>query len=156
MAGGSEFGGPGGESGEGRVDTAPVDQVLELKLSLRRVVEDTKSEGWIFLRQPPAKGGNFVKKYAVLANGRLEFFRNDQDFMNHKNPVSKKPIKLYQYRLETDTKRFSRDVVNLSSALLAGVLGHRDFSLQDIYSSPDNLEKAFEVSFIYLCMYICG
>ena len=110
---GSEFGAEG-TGGEAAALAERIDPVLETKLALRRVVEETKSEGWIYLRQPPAKGGNFIKKYAVLANGRLEFYRNDQDFMNHKNPVSKKPIKLYQYKLETDTKKFSREVINIS------------------------------------------
>lgn len=61
-----------------------------------------KARGVLFWRGTLSKGGKFREFYAVVEKGTLDFYKSEEDFTQHNNPVNAKPIKLWEYKLETD------------------------------------------------------
>ena len=56
----------------------------------------------LWKRQSIEDGGLFIKYFAVLEKGRLDFYSKEKDYRENANPINKKPIKLWQYDLSTD------------------------------------------------------
>ena len=91
-----------------------------------------KVKGVIWVRDSLENGGNFLKRFAVLERGCIDFYNKEQDFIAHENPINKKPIKLWTYVLETDSRRFAKSVTSLQNALKSSLLGNDDFTVNVI------------------------
>ena len=63
-----------------------------------------KLKAILWKRQSIEEGGLFVKYFAVLEKGRLDFYYKEKDYRENANPVNPKSIKLWQYDLELDPR----------------------------------------------------
>lgn len=102
----------------------------------------TKLKAILWKRQSIEEGGLFVKYFAVLEKGRLDFYYKEKDYRENSNPVNPKPVKLWQFDLETDHRKYSKKAVSLSSAMKTAMIGNEDFSLADAMSSEFDLQYA--------------
>jgi len=101
-----------------------------------------KAKGVMWRRRPLEKGGTFVKVFAVLEKGKLDFYDSEQHYINHENPINQQPVKLWQQNLETDPRKFSRSVTSLRNTLKAALLGNEDFYVSDVMASEFDLVYA--------------
>lgn len=101
-----------------------------------------KLKSYLFKRQPIEEGGLFVKYFAVLEKGRLDFYKQEKDFVNNANPVNSKPIKLWQFDLETDHRKYAKNVTSLGSTMKSAMIGNEDFSMMDLLNSEYDLQLA--------------
>jgi hypothetical protein len=101
-----------------------------------------KVKGTLWKRNPIEKGGLFVKYYAVLEKGRLDFYAKEKDYRENANPVNSKPIKLWQYNVELDTRKYQQNVTGLASTFKSKMIGHEDFSMADLMSKEVDLAAA--------------
>lgn len=127
------------------------DETVHMKMNskdpreLKEDVENTALEGTLFVRETASQGGNFCKRYVTLSGGRLDIYKGESDRGNHKDPITIKPIKLYQYKYSENREIFARKFMNIGNVLKEKVVGTRDFYIQDVISSPDvNLDIARE------------
>jgi hypothetical protein len=102
----------------------------------------TKLKAILWKRQSIEEGGLFVKYFAVLEKGRLDFYYREKDYRENSNPVNLKPVKLWQFDLETDHRKYSKKAVSLSSAMKTAMIGNEDFSLADAMGSEFDLQYA--------------
>lgn len=98
-----------------------------------------KAKGAMWRRKPLEKGGSFVKVFAVLEKGKLDFYDSEQHYINHENPINSQPVKLWQHNLETDPRKFSRSVTSLRNTIKSAILGNEDFYVGDILKSEYDL-----------------
>ena len=69
-------------------------------------------------------------RVCALQDGRLDFYREEKDYLDHGNPINKKPFKLWQFNVETDARKFARQVTSLANSMkaseqhLGGLMGH--------------------------------
>lgn len=56
----------------------------------------------IFWRGSLSSGGTYSEVFCSVGRGAVDFFKKKSDFLNNENPLNKKPIKLWQYKLETN------------------------------------------------------
>mmetsp|Transcript_17970 Transcript_17970/g.39844 ORF Transcript_17970/g.39844 Transcript_17970/m.39844 type:complete len:416 (+) Transcript_17970:196-1443(+) len=96
----------------------------------------------LWRRQSIEDGGLFLKCFAVLEKGRLDFYARERDYRENANPVNSKPIKLWQYDLATDHRRYAKNVTSLGSGIKSAVLGNEDFAMSDLLTSPHDLQYA--------------
>jgi hypothetical protein len=40
----------------------------------------------------------------MYSDGRLDFYKTEQDYLDHQNPINKKPYKMWQFNVETDAR----------------------------------------------------
>eukprot|EP01035_Chromulina_nebulosa_P021236 gene21236-27515_t len=113
-------------------------------VSTAEIVENTKlkARGLIWKRQPVEQGGLFVKYYAVLEKGKLDFYKNTQEYKDGFNPVNPTPLKLWELEIETDIKKFENKVISLRSVLTSTIVGNDEFTISDIMSSDYDLKYA--------------
>jgi len=102
----------------------------------------TKLKAIIWKRQSIEEGGLFVKYFAVLEKGRLDFYYKEKDYRENSNPVNLKPVKLWQFDLETDHRKYSKKAVSLSSTMKSAMIGNEDFSMTDAMTSEYDLQFA--------------
>ena len=88
-----------------------------------------KVKGVLWLRESLENGGNFLKRFAVLEKGCIDFYIKEQDFISHENPINKKPIKLWAYVLETDSRRFVKSVTSIQNTFKSAFMGNDDFTV---------------------------
>lgn len=64
-----------------------------------------KARGTIWVRESFDNGGSglFVKYYANLEKGKLDFYKNSKSFQNGSNPINERAHKLWELDLETDS-----------------------------------------------------
>lgn len=107
-------------------------------------LKKTKFKGVLWLRKPAEEGGIFTRCYGVLKDGRLDIYKAEQDYLDHLNPINKKPFKMWQFNVETDPRKFARPVTSLRNMVKSQFLGDdgQDFSFSDIMSSKDDLPYA--------------
>lgn len=98
-----------------------------------------KAKGVMWRRRALEKGGTFVRVFAVLEKGKLDFYDSEQHYINHENPINQQPVKLWQQNLETDPRKFSRSVTSLRNTLKSAILGNEDFYVADVMSSEFDL-----------------
>lgn len=101
-----------------------------------------KVKGAIWVRESLENGGNFYKRFAVLEKGCFDFYHKEQDFISHENPINKKPIKLWTYVLETDSRKFSKSVTSIQNSLKSALMGNDDFTVSDLMTSGYDLPHA--------------
>lgn len=58
----------------------------------------------LWKRQSIEEGGVFVRYYGVLEKGRLDLYAREKDYRENLDPVNAKPIKLWQFNLELDSR----------------------------------------------------
>ena len=78
------------------------DALLFFYLLILSQLKKSKFKGVIWQRTPAEEGGQFFKCYGTLKDGRLDFYKNEQDYLDHQNPLNKKPYKMWQFNVETD------------------------------------------------------
>jgi len=123
--------------GEEGADAANTATLLQAQENVR-----TKLKAVLWKRQTIEEGGLFVKYFAVLEKGRLDFYYKEKDYRENSNPVNLKPVKLWQFDLETDHRKYAKKAVSLSSAMKTAMIGNEDFSLADAMSSEFDLQYA--------------
>ena len=101
-----------------------------------------KVKGFIWKREPLEHGGLFIKRFAVLEKGCIDFYRKESDFSAFENPVNRDPVKLWQYTLEEDPRKFSKSVTSIQNTFKSAVMGNDDFSMSDLMSSEYDLAYA--------------
>jgi len=101
-----------------------------------------KAKGVLWVRESLEFGGNFLKRFAVLEKGCLDIYESEQDYTDHANPLNRKPIKLWQYTLETDPRKFAKSVTSIQNAMKSTLLGNEDFTLKDLMTSGHDLPHA--------------
>jgi len=125
---------PVGEAGADEANAATLLQAQEnVRIKLKAI---------LWKRQSIEEGGLFVKYFAVLEKGRLDFYYKEKDYRENANPVNLKPVKLWQFDLETDHRKYSKKAVSLSSAMKTAMIGNEDFSIADAMSSEFDLQYA--------------
>eukprot|EP01031_Cornospumella_fuschlensis_P035695 gene35695-43291_t len=112
--------------------------------SLAAAQEATKLKvrGTLWKRQSIEDGGLFIKYFGVLDKGRLDLYYREKDYRENANPVNPKPLKLWQFDLETDPRTYTKSVTSLSTAMKSAVLGNEDFALSDLLTSEFDLQYA--------------
>ena len=84
-----------------------------------------------------------------------------QDYRENLNPINSKPIKLWQYDLETDPRfdahglpcnppfihpscdrKYAKNVTSVSSTVKSAMMGNEDFAMKDLLTSQDDLQLA--------------
>jgi hypothetical protein len=56
--------------------------------------------------------------------------------------VNSKPIKLWQFDLELDHRKYAKNVTSLTTAFKSSMMGNEDFSMKDLLSSEFDLQYA--------------
>ena len=72
----------------------------------------------------------------------MDLYYKEKDYRENANPVNSKPIKLWQFDLETDHRKYSKNVTSLTSALKSTMMGNEDFALKDLMGSEHDLQFA--------------
>lgn len=134
----------GSNSGNGSKDNKNIttEQVNAEKLAAAQEATKFKMRATLWKRQPIEDGGLFIQYFAVLEKGRLDLYKKEKDYRENANPVNSKPIKLWQYDLETDPRRYAKNVTSLTSTMKRGVMGNEDFAMSDLLSSKADLQFA--------------
>lgn len=142
-SGTSSSGGGGGGNGEEEYD--PALEKLRNARALKTCVENTIMQGELFVRDSVVEGFCFRKRYVSLVAGRLEIYRDEADLRNLQNPLTSRPVKLYQYKYTKTTADFDRKVASVGGTLKGQLVGARHFYMQDILSTSDvNFERAYQ------------
>ena len=97
-------------------------------LEQAKKLSNTKAQGIMFWRTSLSSGASFRQVFAVIERGTLDVYKKEDDFINHNNPIIQKPIKLEEYTLVTDYRKF----VNQTSA----------FSFAETMASSYDLKQA--------------
>mmetsp|Transcript_25784 Transcript_25784/g.43020 ORF Transcript_25784/g.43020 Transcript_25784/m.43020 type:complete len:417 (+) Transcript_25784:149-1399(+) len=126
----------GGASGGG----AAVSTAKQLENAQEATKYKLRAELW--KRQSIEDGGLFIKYFAVLEKGRLDFYAKEKDYRENANPINSKPIKLWQYDLATDHRRYAKNVTSLGSGIKGAVMGNEDFAMSDLLTSTHDLQYA--------------
>ena len=140
-------GGKGGADGDGLDDNISGEALEKLKLAkeLKECVENTSIQGVLFVREPVSKGGLFRKRFVSMTAGRLDVFKDEADLQSQRDPITSKPIKLYQYRFSKNPTEFTRKFLNIGGVLKEKMVGNKDFYLQDVLAAGDvNLDIALD------------
>ncbi len=103
---------------------------------------NAKARGVLFWRGTLSSGGNFRECYATVEKGKLDFYKKEQDFVDHENSINKKPFQLWEYAVETDYRKFGRNIVTPQAGIRGAVIGQSDFSMIEIMRSPYDLKEA--------------
>jgi hypothetical protein len=76
--------------------------------------------------------------------GKLDFFKSEQDYLSHADPINAEPVRLKMMDLELDPQKFTQDVTSISSVVKASMMGDhsRDFALTDLMASTYDLPYA--------------
>jgi hypothetical protein len=101
-----------------------------------------KVKAYLWKRQSIEDGGLFVKYFAVLEKGRLDLYSREKDYRENANPINSKPIKLWQYDLELDHRKYAKNVTSLTSAVKSTFMGNEDFAMSDLLTSEHDLQYA--------------
>eukprot|EP01040_Poterioochromonas_malhamensis_P004067 gene4067-4351_t len=101
-----------------------------------------KVKALIWKRQSIEDGGLFVKYFGVLDKGRLDLYAREKDYRENANPVNSKPIKLWQYDLELDHRKYSKTVTSLTTVMKSSLMGNEDFGVKDLMTSEYDLQYA--------------
>lgn len=120
---------------------------------------NTKARGVLFWRGSLSSGGQLRECYAVLEKGMLDFYRHEEDFQQHVDPINPRPFKLGEFRLELDYKKFLRNEGGLKSSMRGAVLGQPDFSAGQLMMSPFALKEAsrkFKFALLPKVGVLCG
>jgi hypothetical protein len=116
--------------------------VLAEKLSQAQEATKLKVKAILWKRQSIEDGGLFVKYYGVLEKGRLDLYYKEKDYRENLDPVNAKPIKLWQYNLETDHRKYAKNVTSLTTAMKSAMMGNEDFAMSDLLTSEHDLQFA--------------
>jgi hypothetical protein len=113
---------------------------------LREAFEMVKSrcQGTIWRRIPLEEGGTYSKCYAVLEKGKVDMYKSENDYFKQSNPLIKVPIKLWNYYVETDQKKFRRNIASIRNTFKAAVLGNGEFGVKELLTSEHDLAFASE------------
>lgn len=110
-----------GSDGSGR----PADDDAESPMKMR-------VRGILWLRKSLEEGGHFKERFAVLDRGLLDFYKTEDDFKMHQNPINTQPFDLRTYYIETDPRKFSKSVTSLHNVMMSAVAGNDEFSIKDL------------------------
>lgn len=111
------------------------------KLARAQELTRTKYRNIIWKRQNIEDGGLYQKFYGIIEKGKLDLYKSEKDYIENKNPVNDKPIKLWQYDLELDSRKYSKNVVSFSSTMKSKMLGNDEFSMADLLDSKNGEES---------------
>jgi hypothetical protein len=125
--------------GERKDDEATM---LQEKLAIAQEATKLKVKAIIWKRQSIEEGGVFVRYYGVLEKGRLDLYAREKDYRENLDPVNAKPIKLWQFNLELDSRKYAKSVTSLTTAMKSVVMGNEDFSVNDLMRSEYDLQFA--------------
>eukprot|EP00599_Poterioochromonas_sp_BG-1_P000060 CAMPEP_0173146268 /NCGR_PEP_ID=MMETSP1105-20130129/8389_1 /TAXON_ID=2985 /ORGANISM="Ochromonas sp., Strain BG-1" /LENGTH=309 /DNA_ID=CAMNT_0014060431 /DNA_START=294 /DNA_END=1219 /DNA_ORIENTATION=+ len=114
------------------------------KERLQDALEATKLRvtGVLWKRQVIEHGGLFIKYFGVLEKGRLDFYKTEKDYRENNNPTNSKPVKLWQYNLELDYRKYQQNVTSLTTSIVSSFVGSEDFSVKDLMTSEYDLQNA--------------
>ena len=123
----------------------PALEKLRQARDLKARVENTILQGELFVREGISEGFSFRQRYVSLMAGRLEVYKDEADLRNLQNPLTTRPIKLYQYKYSKTTSEFERNVASLGGTLKGKIMGSKHFYMADIMGRSDvNFEAAYE------------
>ena len=122
-------------------------QLIEKVEHLNKLVK-SKIRGKLWRRSAIHQGGKFSPVEVFLHSGKLDFYTftsSESSPLHELNPINKKPIKSWQYKVEKDTTKFGGTVATLRGAIQSLVVGQegQDFALSDLMSSSVDLRYAF-------------
>eukprot|EP01038_Epipyxis_sp_PR26KG_P004345 gene4345-6149_t len=127
--------------GYNKANTSDRNELIATAAAAQEAIK-TKLKMVLWKRQSIENGGLFIQYFTVLEKGKLDFYAKEKDYRDNTNPINSKPIKLWQYDLETDPKKYSRTVTSLSSTVKSAMLGNEDFSMSDLLTSEHDLQLA--------------
>ena len=116
-----------------------MDQIIE---ELRRRIKKFKANGIIFWRQDLDDNSPLKERYASLANGKLDIYKNEEEFDNNENPLNEHPFDLSQYAVETDYNKFPKGNVTAGTFINRAFAGQGEFSALNIATSNYDLVHA--------------
>lgn len=128
-----------------KMDQSAAELAHQQNMETLSAAQDTikqKLKAVLWKRQSIEEGGLFVKYFCVLEKGRLDFYSKEKDYRDNSNPVNSKPIKLWQFDLEKDPRKYSKNVTSLSSTMKSAMLGNEDFAMSDLLTSEYDLQYA--------------
>ena len=123
-------------------DVKEEQNALAEKLAQAQEATKLKVKAVLWKRQSIEDGGLFVKYYGVLEKGRLDLYYKEKDYRENLDPVNAKPIKLWQYNLETDHRKYAKNVTSLTTAMKSAMMGNEDFAMSDLLTSEFDLQFA--------------
>ena len=101
-----------------------------------------KARGVLFWRSSLSSGNGLRECYAVMEKGKLDFYKREKDFLEHANPINPKPFKLWEFKIELDYRKFSRESNSMRDGIRGSVLGQSDFTAAEIMASSYKLKEA--------------
>jgi hypothetical protein len=101
-----------------------------------------KFKGILWRRSALESGGIYTRQFGVIDKGQLDLFKDEGSYMNHENPLNSRPYKLWHYILETDHRKYERQVTSLRNMVKRGITGNGDFDLKDLTSKKYDLVTA--------------
>lgn len=104
----------------------------------------SRCQGTIWRRIPLEEGGTYSKCYAVLEKGKVDMYKSENDYFKQSNPLIKVPIKLWNYYVETDQKKFRRNIASIRNVFKAAILGNGEFGVKELLTSEHDLAFASE------------
>jgi len=123
-------------------------------------VSKLKYKGELWKRKPLEKGGTFHKAFVVIeyhkasegykGKADLDIYESKESYATHQNPMNAKPFKLYHYILETDPRKFEREVTSIRNYARKKLLGATDFKANDLLSDRSLKESAENFKFALL------
>eukprot|EP01036_Dinobryon_divergens_P024595 gene24595-33063_t len=134
------LGATGGEAE--RVSKENAQAALAAKLASIQEQTRLKLKAPLWKRQSIEEGGLFFKYFAVLEKGRLDLYLKEKDYRENLNPINSKPIKLWQYDVELDPRKYAKNVTSVSSTMKSAMMGNEDFAMSDLLTSKDDLQLA--------------
>ena len=123
-------------------DNAPHDPVSQQIIALQEKIKKFKASGIIFWREDLDDNIPLKLRFVSLQSGKVDIFRNLEDFDNGADALNSRPIDLKDYDVETDYNKFPVGNITVGSLLNKAISGQKDFSLIDIARSEYDLVEA--------------
>ncbi len=100
-----------------------------------------KASGVVFMMSSLSQGSVFKQQYAVLENGKLMMFKNENDYLEFSNTVMK-PFTLSSYRIAGTPAEVEKTSVTPSSGSMFSISGHPNLSVSDKMRKDYDLSTA--------------
>mmetsp|Transcript_24793 Transcript_24793/g.36570 ORF Transcript_24793/g.36570 Transcript_24793/m.36570 type:complete len:439 (+) Transcript_24793:80-1396(+) len=99
----------------------------------------------LYVQERKEQSDCFHKCFAVVENGKLDLYTDEEAFNLHRNSCNSTPFKLHEYELETNTRKLSSissGKLSATSALRGALLGNQEISFQDAISADFDVQAA--------------
>lgn len=127
-----------------------VDCLKTRTVKLRNKIKHFEASGIIFWRQDLDDNTPLKLRFAVIKNGSVDIYRNENEFMKGCDPLNSRSIDLSQYAVQSDYNHFPTGNTTVGSIFNKAVAGQSEFSVLEIASSDYDLVLAIKKFRLFL------